>query len=281
MKMQNTSFLTRLTKGIRARAGALFRNPYSQVNINWLDEKYYKHLPSGKIRSHSLFGKKFFFYSPQEFLHGLKELFIEELYKQDLAERPFIIDCGANMGLSIIYLKQQYPQAEIVGFEPDETNFGLLSKNMESFGYAGVSLRKEAVWKENIVLRFSNEGSMSSKITDHQTEHSRDVQAVRLKDFLTRTVDFLKMDIEGAEFEVMMDVADQLHHVRNLFVEYHGVFGQEKELNSLLAMLTEKGFLYYIKEAASIYNHPFSQVKNPIIPYDIQLNIFCFRPAGN
>ena len=120
---------------------------------------------------------------------------------------------------------------------------------------------------------------MSSKITNEQTALSREVRAVRLKDLLTRPVDFLKMDIEGAEYEVMMDVADQLHHVGKMFVEYHGVFGQEKELNSLLAMLTEKGFLYYLKEAVSVYDHPFLQVKDPIIPYDIQLNIFCFRPA--
>jgi FkbM family methyltransferase len=281
MKMQNSSFLTRITKGIKGRLRSIFNNPYGKVNIGWWDVKYYKHLPPGKLRSHKLFGHAFYFYSPQEFLHGLKELFVEELYRQNLGPRPFVIDCGANVGLSIIYTKQLFPDAEIIAFEPDETNFELLSKNIASFGYTGVSLRKEAIWKENTVLRFSNEGSMSSQITGHQTEQSREVQAVRLYDLLTRTVDFLKMDIEGAEFDVVMDIADRLHHVRNMFVEYHGLFGQEKELNRLLAVLTEKGYLYYIKEAASVYDHPFCRVKNPIIPYDIQLNIFCFRSAGN
>lgn len=275
--MQNSSFWTRLTKGIQARAGSLFSNPYRKVNISWLDEKFYKHLSSGKIRSHTLFGKKFFFYSPQEFLHGLKELFIEELYSQELGKCPFIIDCGANMGLSIIYMKQLYPDAGILAFEPDETNFDLLSKNMQSFGYEDVTLRKEAVWKENTTLRFSNEGSMSSKITDQHTALTREVAAVRLKELLTRQVDFLKMDIEGAEFEVMMDIADKLTLVKNLFIEYHGVFGQEKELNTLLTMLVDKGFHYYVKEATSVYDHPFRREKNPVIPYDIQLNIFCFR----
>src|SRR5882724_1649917 len=145
MKMQNSSFWTRLTKGMQARAGSLFSNPYRKVNISWLDEKYYKHLSPGKVRNHKLFGKRFFFYSPQEFLHGLQELFIEELYSQYLSECPFIIDCGANMGRSIIYMKQLYPGAVIIAFEPDETNFELLSKNIRSFGYEGVTLCKEAV----------------------------------------------------------------------------------------------------------------------------------------
>jgi hypothetical protein len=136
------------------------------------------------------------------------------------------------------------------------------------------------VWKEDTVLQFSNEGSMSSKIVQTSTGTSRDVKAIRLKNLLNRPVNFLKMDIEGAEFEVIMDAADNLYHVKNLFIEYHGCFDRQRELSSLLNMLTEKGFNYYIKEAASVYDHPFSRVKNPVIPYDIQLNIFCFRSGG-
>ena len=37
------------------------------------------------------------------------------------------------------------------------------------------------------------------------------------------------------------------------------------------------GFSYYIKEATSIFDHPLSREKKPAIPYDVQLNIFCFR----
>jgi FkbM family methyltransferase len=278
--MQNSSFFTRMMKGIQARFGALFSNPYGKVNINWFGEKYYKHLSPGKIRSHRLFGKKFFFYSPQEFLHGLKEIFLEELYKQELTGSPYIIDCGANMGLSIIYIKRLCPEAEIIAFEPDETNFELLSRNISSFGYQGITLRKEAVWNDNTLLAFSNEGSMSSKISNLATEHTREVKAIRLRDFLNRPVDFLKMDIEGAEFVVVMDSADRLHQVKNLFIEYHGSFDQKNELSSLLNLLVEKGFAYYIKEATSVYDHPFARVKKPLIPYDVQLNIFCFRPTG-
>jgi FkbM family methyltransferase len=279
-EMQNRSFFTRLRKGVQSRLGSAFIRPYKEVNINWFNEKYYKHLPPGKIRSHKVFGKKFFFYNPQEFLHGLKEIFVEELYKQALTGKPFIIDCGANMGMSIIYLKRLCPDAEIIGFEPDETNFELLSRNIASYGYKGITIQKEAVWKEDTVLQFSNEGSMSSKIVQSSTGTSRDVKAIRLKDLLNRPVNFLKMDIEGAEFEVIMDAADSLYHVKNLFIEYHGCFDRQRELSSLLNMLTEKGFNYYIKEAASVYDHPFSPAKNPVIPFDIQLNIFCFRSGS-
>ncbi|HXD77556.1 MAG TPA: FkbM family methyltransferase [Puia sp.] len=263
-----------------SRLQSVFDNPYKKVNINWFYEKYYKHLSAGKIRSHKVFGKDFFFCSPQEFLHGLKEIFVEELYKQELNGKSYIIDCGANMGMSIIYLKRLCPDAEIIGFEPDETNFDLLTRNIGSYGFKDITIKKEAVWKEDTVLHFSNAGSMSSKIVHASTGTSLEVKAIRLKTFLTRPVDFLKMDIEGAEFEVIMDAAESLFHVKNLFIEYHGCFDQQKELSTLLNMLSGKGFNYYIKEAASVYDHPFSRVRNPIIPYDIQLNIFCFRSGG-
>ena len=71
------------------------------------------------------------------------------MYKQELPPKPFIIDCGANIGLSVIYLKNLYPDAEIVAFEPDEQNFQLLQKNIASFGFKNVEARKEAVWTEN------------------------------------------------------------------------------------------------------------------------------------
>ena len=275
--MQNTSFLTRLTKGIGARAGALFRNPYRQVNISWLSEKYYKHLPSGKIRTHTLFGKKMHFANPSEYLHGLKEMFIDDLYRQELPEQPYIIDCGANIGLSIIYMKQLYPKAEILAFDPDIKNFELLAANIRSFGYDQVTLRKEAVWIQDTVLHFSSRGSADSKIENIRTADTVEVKAVRLKDLLNRKTDFLKIDIEGAEFAVLQDIADNLGMVKNLFIEYHGLFSQNNELTQILQLIGQKGFNYYIKEAISAYPAPFIKIRTPGLFYDLQLNIFCFR----
>ena len=222
--MQNKSFGKNILHGIRLRIGKIFHNPYHKVNIGPLRKIYYKHLNSGKVRSHRLFGKDIFFVSPTEFMHGLNEIFIEEIYKQSLPPNPFIIDCGANIGLSVIYIKQMFPDAEIIAFEPDEENFNLLQTNIKSFNYKNVQARKEAVWIENTALQFANEGSMSSRIHTEVSDNTVPVKAIRLKDYLDRPIDFLKIDIEGAEFRVIKDIADQLHYVNKLFLEYHGSF---------------------------------------------------------
>ena len=275
--MQNKSFSKNILRGIRLRVGKLFHNPYHKVNIGPIKKVYYKHLNSDRVRTHRLFGKTFFFVSPAELMHGLKEIFIEEVYKQNLSPNPYIIDCGANIGLSVIYMKKIFPEAKIIAFEPDEKNFSLLQKNIKSFGFTNVQALKEAVWIENTTLQFAGEGSMSSKIHSEVSDNTVVVKAIRLKDYVDRPIDFLKIDIEGAEYQVVMDIADQLHQVNNMFLEYHGSFSQNSELNQIFRLLTEKGFSYYVKEATSIYDHPFDRMKKENINYDVQLNIFCFR----
>lgn len=275
--MASKSFLKNITNGVQKKIKFLLANPYKEVNVNWITLKYYKHLPAGKIRVHKLFNNNLFFYSASELLHGFKEIFIDKIYKQPLVENPYIIDCGANIGMSVIYMKQQFPLAEIIAFEPDETNFSLLNKNINSFGYSNVLLYKEAIWNENTTLQFSNESSMGSKIEMDTTSNTIAVKAVRLKDFLNRQVDFLKIDIEGAENVVIKDIADNLHFVKNMFLEYHGTFDQNKELVKMINIISDAGFNFYIKEAASIYETPFYRTRNPYTSYDVQLNIFCFR----
>jgi len=275
--MSNKSFFNNLAEGIQKKIRVLVSNPYKEINVNWIKLKYYKHLPPGKIRMHRLFNKSLFFYSATELLHGLKEIFIDKIYKQELKEDPYIIDCGANIGMSVIYMKQHFPKAEIIAFEPDETNFDLLTRNIKSFGYSGVSLRKEAVWNEETMLPFSNDGSMGSKVEIGSESKTREVKAIRLKYLLNRQVDFLKIDIEGAESVVLPDIADKLNFVRNMFLEYHGSFGQNKELAKIINIISEAGFNYYIKEAAPLYDTPFYREERSNTPYDIQLNIFCFK----
>ena len=258
---------------------SLFRNPYKKAGFNWWTIKKLKHLPPGKHRSLPFFGKAIHFISPTEFLHGLHEIFIDEIYKQELPADAYILDCGANIGLSVIYLKQQFPQATIVAFEPDETNFRLLEENTRSFGLTGITLKKEAVWIANTSLQFAGAGSMSSRIADKVESETVSVSATRLRDYLNRPVDFLKVDIEGAEYEVLKDIRENLHQVRNLFIEYHGSFSQSNELTEMLQWVSVNGFSVYIKEAAPVYPTPFYRNRRADYAYDVQLNIFCFRPA--
>ena len=265
-----------LINGINHRARKVFTNPYSRVNISWIYLKYLKHLPGNELHFHNLLSHKTYFYGGVEYLHGLHEIFIEEVYRQSLPENAFIIDCGSNIGLSVIYLKSICPHAEIIAFEPDEKNYVLLEKNVASHQLKNVSIRKEAVWNDNTTLSFVQDGSMASKIGSSEILQTVSVKAVRLKDLLTRKIDFLKMDIEGAEYAVLKDIRDQLYLINHLFIEYHGSFSQNSELIEILKIINAAGFTFYIKEAANIFPMPFIAKPNEN-NYDVQLNIFCMK----
>lgn len=60
----------------------------------------------------------------------LFQIFFAKEYEVALNISPqFIIDCGANIGLSAIYYANAYPQAKIIAIEPDRSNFKYLEIN--------------------------------------------------------------------------------------------------------------------------------------------------------
>ena len=106
------------------------------------------------------------------------------------------------------------------------------------------------------------------------------VPSITLEAFMNQqgieSVDLLKMDIEGAEFQVVGDCIDSLKKVDHFFLEYHGKVDQTKQLYTMLQQVESIGFHVYIKMAADQLTSPFYQ-KQTGTPYDVQLNIFCYK----
>ena len=64
-----------------------------------------------------------------------KDLFVHRIYHfQSARPDPLILDGGSNIGMSILYFKHVYPQAHIIGFEPDPTISPLLEKTSLEIG---------------------------------------------------------------------------------------------------------------------------------------------------
>lgn len=246
------------------------------VGLSWLKEKRLKHDLSNHLKQYRLFGRPLFYVSSQDLLHGIKEIFIDECYKIDLRDKPYILDCGGNIGLSVLYLNRNFPTAEIVTFEPDKVNQAILEKNIQSFGLSNVSLRTEAVWIEDTEVNFAGEGSLGSSIHSAESSVTYKVQSISLSKFIDRQISLLKLDIEGAEYEVMKDIEPKLSLVDNIFLEYHSTFEERYKLVELLDIVQKAGFYFYLREVFNIYPTPFYRAERKTM-YDIQLNIYCFR----
>ena len=210
------------------------------------------------------------------YLHSLTELFIDETYCfKATTNEPLIIDCGSNIGLSIIYFKRLYPEAKVIGFEPDKDIFKKLQHNVAQFNLSKLELHQKAVWVNNEPLLFQQNGSLGGHITSNASSNTIKVETIRLRDLLNQKVDFLKIDIEGPEYDIIKDCEDLLSNVDNLFIEYHSFHENEQMIGELLMMIKKAGFKIYIKEAWENMNKPFVEKKGPY--FDLQLNIFGYR----
>lgn len=209
-----------------------------------------------------------------------KEIFGSEIYKFDsLSEEPVIIDCGANIGISVIYFLMRFPNARIVAFEPDPKIFNYLKNNLESFGFDNVSIINKGLWAENCSISFFSEGADGGRVVDHnETKNSINVEMTTLSQHLDMydEVDFLKIDIEGAEYVVLQECGDRLSKVKNMFIEYHSFSDRKQTLGEILSIVENNGFRYYIEHTCLKSPHPFIERKQNA-GFDNQLNIFCYR----
>ncbi|RAJ08518.1 FkbM family methyltransferase [Chitinophaga skermanii] len=269
------NIVVNLAKGVIKKFVPVQRKPNS---LGFWQIKRLKHLPNHVLHSIPVYNANFYFEKPYEFIHSYDELIVDELYRFNAAtDSPLIIDCGANIGLSVLYFKHLYPQSRIIAFEPDKVNNRLLTKNIDSFGLQNVSLEEKAIWIHNNTITFAASGSQGSKIDEVGGHNgSITVQCQRLADLLQQKVDFLKIDIEGAEYEVIKDCKHLLPNVDHLFVEYHGDINEAYKLTEMLVIFQEAGFDYYLQEAADNVQHPLVRGKQTTT-FDQQLNIFAYK----
>ncbi|SFI24291.1 FkbM family methyltransferase [Halpernia frigidisoli] len=252
--------------------------PNETTGITNAERMRLKNYPKLKKGSAKFFDVDFYFNDVGGFMHTVDEVFSEKVYKFEADKpEPYIIDCGSNIGISLYYFQKLYPNAEIIGFEPDPEIYRILQNNVSNFSNKNIKIYEEAVWTQDTELIVYSEGSLAGSATvDYLgTNKKTTVKAFDLKKLMTKEIDFLKIDIEGAENEVIFDIKDKLFLVKNLFLEYHGLAGKRQNLGDILNLLRDAGFEYYIRLAGENIKYPFCN-EQPV-NFNQQLNIFCFR----
>jgi FkbM family methyltransferase len=248
-------------------------NPFNENrNISMIDKRY----TSGEIL---FYEKKFKYLDKASFDYIFNELFVNNIYKFKTAtSKPFIIDCGANIGLSVIYFKRNFPNSKILAFEADPDIFNVLEENLSQFNYNDVTICNRALWDEETEISFFSEGADAGRIENKMHPNKKYVKCktVKLSSFLNKKVDLLKIDIEGAEVKVLNECKELLINVDKLFVEFHSFSNLKQELSVLLQILEENNFRYYISNTGGEIKSPFINITE-YYEIDNSLNIFAYR----
>lgn len=242
-------------------------------------------LPRYKECSGSVHGWNLSMPDGASFLAAYKEIFLSRAYSFEFdgvgaSASPKILDIGANIGLSVLYFKHLYPDAEVTAIEADPVIFSYLKKNIEGNGIGGVELINKAAWYEGGVIRFASEGADGGRIGGdylHSFEAQViDVDALDMPEYLIgKDFDYLKMDIEGGENTLLPAIKDFLPSFKYMMIEYHSRVGEEQRLGPILEIIRGAGFRYHI--------HDFSITDSPLLgikvmsDFDVQLNIYCWK----
>lgn len=184
-----------------------------------------------------------------------KDIVVRRIYHfEAVRSDPRILDCGGNIGLSILYYKHVYPRARVVGFEPDPAIFPLLERNIRENGVEGVELHHAAVAGRSGSMTFWSDGRYGSCLGEYLPSDAGsgwarcDVPCIALDEHLAEPVDYLKMNIEGAEWETLAACGERLRQVREMVIEYHHLPGLPRTLHRILELLDRQGFEYLVND---------------------------------
>jgi FkbM family methyltransferase len=237
--------------GPRLSRGRLLRT-YARLKMKALTTRL---LPAYRPRHESLFGLRVDFFAYSTLVRLYEEIFLAQDYFF-VAEEPIarIIDCGSNIGMSVLFFKSVFPDCRVTAFEPDEQTCAVLKKNVAQNGLRDVEIHQNAVGAVDGAVPFyvdpEHPGHQRmSLLRERMSKQETTVRSVRLSDYIDGRVDLLKLDVEGAEFQVLRDLAerDKLQYIRRLAVEYHhNLQSDGHSLSRFLGLLEENGFGYQL-----------------------------------
>ena len=222
-------------------------------------------------------GYKVKFCSYRTFSHLFKAIFLGQAYhfitdKMD----PFIIDCGSNIGVSVLYFKMIYPDSEILAFEPDREAYSCLETNVRLNGLKSVEIVNKAISNKEGEIDFwfdqDNPGALKmSTIRERIPKQRQVVEATSLSKYIDREVDFVKMDVEGAELDIVEELNNEskLRYIKQMVIEYHHHIIRDADVFSrILRILEDAGFGYQTE----------SRLKRPLERQRIQdILIYAYR----
>lgn len=168
----------------------------------------------------------------------------------------YMIDLGANIGLTSRLLLAQHPRAKVLAVEPDPGNVEMLERNLADFKRVGrCQVKRAAVWGEAGVVHLTKpingDSARISVANFSAVEDSRPhggpstskAEAFTVEQIIADSgfphVDILKLDIEGAEASIFGGSLDWLEKVHAIAIEFHGESRARSRFDEVIAA---KGF---------------------------------------
>jgi FkbM family methyltransferase len=179
------------------------------------------------------------------FYAQLHEVFLQGAYDFSPDSRsPVLVDCGAHVGLVSIRWSKLFRDAEITAVEADPEIAAMLAHNLGAAGATNCRVLTKAAWTHDRGVSFHRSGVDDGHVNDGGQGKDELVPSLDLAELMPDVVDFLKMDVEGAEFQLLPHLAarGKLQGVRRIFLELHEWGGETSRIPEAMHLLQKEGF---------------------------------------
>lgn len=160
-------------------------------------------------------------------LQSIREVWLDEEYRLPVDAAPFdtLVDLGANIGLTSLWLARTYGFKKVVAVEPSPENAEIVRINLRNNGLTG-EVVEAAVGARNGTAHFaaspeSNQGRLSTGDSDGFDVAVVTVDSVLKAGDIDGVIDVLKLDIEGGEEDLVQGNLQWLSRVRRIVAELH------------------------------------------------------------
>jgi FkbM family methyltransferase len=196
------------------------------------------------------------------------------IYKMDHYDKYYqiqkgdiVVDAGAHIGLTVIWFaKAVGNNGKVVAIEPEQNNLRDLRKNLKRAGLNNVIVVDKALWssKKKMILYFNpTHDAHSIVINQRKADDSgkqNEIEANTLDNILKEIkidkVDFIKMNIEGAEIEALKGAEQTLKdNALNIAIEAHHEVEGEPTYKTIIPWLKNAQFETTLWNNWVVYAH--------------------------
>jgi len=187
---------------------------------------------------------------PNDGIGSAYEIYKERVYDNTIkvGDCGIVIDVGAYVGMFAIKVAKQAKM--VIAIEPEPNNYARLKANMDRNSIGNIMALNQAVSDRNgtAVLNVSGASACHSLVYNVGTDKLK-IKVNTIDRLLSRlkmhneTIDFIKIDAEGSEMQVLLGAHDTLSRTRKVSVAaYHTMPNGDKEISNIIWYLKNAGF---------------------------------------
>ena len=175
-------------------------------------------------------------------LHSIREIWFQEVYRLPFdSPSGVLLDLGANIGMTSVWLAKKFSFTQVIAVEPDPNNAALVRQNLELNGITSQVLEAAIGPKEGPARFESSELSNLGRLSE---DGSSVVPMINvdtiIKKFEVKSFALIKIDIEGGEQDLFDGPTPWLARTHAIIIEFHPTVDHAR----IIRVVCSHGFKY-------------------------------------